>query len=60
MSNEPTLAEVGDFLRDLRSVSDRMMRFEDIPQDELDALDTRKRALIEGIEPGFYCEEAEQ
>jgi hypothetical protein len=47
----PSLAEVGDFLADLRDLTGRMMRFEDIPADELADFHTRKQALLGRIEP---------
>lgn len=46
--------EVADLLADLRHISDRMARFETIPQAELAAFDGRKRALINKLEPGFH------
>ncbi|HMG44639.1 MAG TPA: hypothetical protein VK611_25115 [Acidimicrobiales bacterium] len=47
----PTLTEVGDFTADLRDLSRRLMRFEDIPAGELADFHTRKQALLERIEP---------
>ena len=46
----PSLAEVGDFTADLADLSRRMMRFEDIPADELAAFHTRRDAVLERIE----------
>ncbi len=52
--DDDTIAETVDVLAHLRHISERMARFEDIPQAELDAFDARKRALCDRIEPGFY------
>jgi len=49
--DSPSLAEVGDFTADLRDLSRRMMRFEDIPADELAAFHTRRDAVLGRIEP---------
>lgn len=35
-------------------LSNRMRRFEPVPDDELAAFEARKESVVERIEPGFY------
>ena len=57
LTGNPSAAEVADLLARLRDISDRLARFEDVPQADLDAFQAAKRRLVERIEPGFYDDE---
>lgn len=48
----PTVEEVADLLARLRDLSGRIVRFEDVPQSDLDAFQAAKRELLGRIGEG--------
>ena len=45
----PTVEEVGDLLAEMRDITGRLARFEDVDQEELDAYQARKVELLDRL-----------